>query len=123
MKRFSSFAATVLAFSGFASSPAAADHDIAAAAGATSGATVRSAHLATPELSSRLERRTRTLTPEERQRVRSLLRASASNDADASYRLYRYYLDRGLDREAIFFEMRALEQGYTPPQRLSHRRG
>lgn len=75
------------------------------------------------ELDARLERRIRTLAPEEQQHLRSLLLASASNDAEASYRLYRYYLDRGLDREAIYFETRALDQGYTPPLRLTHRRG
>jgi hypothetical protein len=41
----------------------------------------------------------------------------------ASYRLYRHYLDRGLDRDAVRYEALAVRQGYVIPPRLDPRRG
>jgi TPR repeat protein len=52
-----------------------------------------------------------------------LLHASSLNNGAASYQLYLHYLDLRLDRDAVFFENRAIEQGYTPPPRLDPRRG
>lgn len=60
---------------------------------------------------------------DERRMVQWLLHASALNHGAASYQLYQYYLELRLDRDAVFFENRALEQGYTPPPRLDPRRG
>jgi TPR repeat protein len=52
-----------------------------------------------------------------------LLHASKLNSGAASYQLYLHYLDQRLDREAVFFENRAVEQGFKPPARLDPRRG
>jgi TPR repeat protein len=52
-----------------------------------------------------------------------LLHASSLNNGAASYQLYLHYLDLRLDRDAVFFENRAVEQGFTPPPRLDPRRG
>lgn len=60
---------------------------------------------------------------DERRMVQWLLHASSLSHGAASYQLYQYYLDLRLDRDAVFFENRALEQGYTPPPRLNPRRG
>jgi TPR repeat protein len=63
------------------------------------------------------------LPRDERQMVQWLLHASSLNNGAASYQLYQYFLELKLDREAVFFENRAVEQGYTPPPRLDPRRG
>ena len=60
---------------------------------------------------------------DDKRMVQWLLHASSLNNGAASYQLYQYYLDQRLDRDAIFFENRALEQGFTPPPRLDPRRG
>jgi TPR repeat protein len=60
---------------------------------------------------------------DERRMLQWLLHASSLNNGAASYQLYQYYLDQKLDRDAIFFENRAVEQGFTPPPRLDPRRG
>ena len=60
---------------------------------------------------------------DERRMVLWLRHASDLNNGTASYELYQYYLGRGLDREALRFEKRALEQGFVPPPRLDPRRG
>lgn len=60
---------------------------------------------------------------DERRMVQWLRRASDLANGSASYKLYQYYLGRGLDRAAVRFEKRALEQGYVPPPRLDPRRG
>jgi TPR repeat protein len=62
------------------------------------------------------------VAPDERRMVQWLLHASALNNGAASYQLYQYYLQLGLDREAVFFENRAISQGYTLPVRLDPRR-
>lgn len=62
------------------------------------------------------------VSPDERKMVQWLLHASALNNAAASYQLYQYYLQLGLDREAVYFENRAINQGYTLPVRLDARR-
>ena len=62
------------------------------------------------------------VSQDERRMVQWLLHASALNNAAASYQLYQYYLQLGLDREAVFFENRAVSQGYTLPLRLDPRR-
>lgn len=62
------------------------------------------------------------VSPDERRMVQWLLHASALNNAAASYQLYQYYLQLRLDREAVFFENRAISQGYTLPPRLDPRR-
>jgi TPR repeat protein len=60
---------------------------------------------------------------DERRMLQWLLHASALSHGAASYQLYQYYLDLRLDRDAVFFENRALEQGFTPPPRIDPRRG
>jgi hypothetical protein len=60
---------------------------------------------------------------DERRAVLWLRRASDLNNGPASYELYLYYLERGLDREALRYEKRALDQGFVPPPRLDPRRG
>ena len=60
---------------------------------------------------------------DERRMLQWLLHASTLNNGAASYQLYQYYLDQRLDREAVFFENRAIEQGFTPPPRVDPRRG
>ena len=60
---------------------------------------------------------------DERRMLQWLLHASTLNSGAASYQLYQYYLDQRLDREAVFFENRAIEQGFTPPPRVDPRRG
>jgi hypothetical protein len=60
---------------------------------------------------------------DERRMVQWLLHASSLKNGAASYQLYRHYLDLRLDRDAVFFENRAIEQGFTPPARLDPRRG
>ena len=60
---------------------------------------------------------------DERRRLQWLLRASSLNNAAASYRLYQHYLEQKLDRDAVYFENRAREQGFVPPPRLDPRRG
>ena len=62
------------------------------------------------------------VSPDERRMVQWLLHASALNNGAASYQLYQYYLQLGLDREAVYFENRAVNQGYTLPIRLDPRR-
>lgn len=62
--------------------------------------------------------------PQSEQRMLQwLLHASALNNGTASYRLYQYYLAKGLDRDAVFFENRAVGQGFVLPTRLDPRRG
>jgi TPR repeat protein len=60
---------------------------------------------------------------DERRMVQWLLHASSLNNGAASYQLYQYYLEQRLDRDAVYFENRAVEQGFTPPPRLDPRRG
>ena len=60
---------------------------------------------------------------DERAMVLWLKHASTLDHAGASYQLYLYYLARGLDRDAVRYERRALRQGYTLPVRLDNRRG
>jgi TPR repeat protein len=60
---------------------------------------------------------------DERRMVQWLKHASLLDHGGASYQLYLYYLARGLDRDAIRYERRALKQGYTIPARLDNRRG
>ena len=60
---------------------------------------------------------------DERRMVLWLRRASDLNNGTASYDLYLHYLKLGLDREALRYEKRALDQGFVPPPRLDPRRG
>ena len=60
---------------------------------------------------------------DERAMVLWLKHASMLDHGGASYQLYLYYLARGLDRDAIRYERRAVRQGYTLPVRLDNRRG
>jgi hypothetical protein len=60
---------------------------------------------------------------DERRMLEWLLHASKLNSAVASYDLYLYFLEQKLDRDAVYFEKRALEQGFVPPPRLDPRRG
>jgi hypothetical protein len=60
---------------------------------------------------------------DERRMVQWLKHASVLDHGAASYQLYLYYLARGLDRDAVRYERRALRQGYTIPARLDNRRG
>lgn len=60
---------------------------------------------------------------DERRMVRWLRHASELDNAFASYQLYLHYLARGLDRDAVRYENRALRQGFIPPPRLDNRRG
>ena len=60
---------------------------------------------------------------DERRMLQWLLQASSLNNGAASYQLFQYYLDQKLDRDAVFFENRAIDQGFTPPPRLDPRRG
>jgi hypothetical protein len=50
-------------------------------------------------------------------------RHTPCSNAAASYQLYQYFLQVRLDREAVYFENRAIGQGYTPPPRLDPKRG
>ena len=60
---------------------------------------------------------------DERRMLQWLMHASTLNNGAASYQLYQYYLEQKLDRDAVFFENRAIEQGFTPPPRVDPRRG
>lgn len=60
---------------------------------------------------------------DDRRMLQWLLHASSLRNGAASYQLYQYFLERRLDRDAVFFERRALDQGYKPPPRLNPRRG
>jgi TPR repeat protein len=60
---------------------------------------------------------------DERRMVTWLKHASTLDHAAASYQLYLYYLARGLDRDAVRYEQRALRQGYVLPVRLGSKRG
>ncbi|HYH43070.1 MAG TPA: hypothetical protein VD867_13930 [Burkholderiales bacterium] len=60
---------------------------------------------------------------DERRMVRWLQHASELDNGLASYQLYLHYLARGLDRDAVRYENRALRQGFVPPPRLDPRRG
>jgi TPR repeat protein len=60
---------------------------------------------------------------DERRMVLWLKHASTLDHAAASYQLYLYYLERGLDRDAVRYERRALRQGYVLPVRLGNKRG
>ncbi|MGZ8268857.1 MAG: hypothetical protein ACXWUU_15505 [Burkholderiales bacterium] len=60
---------------------------------------------------------------DKRRMLQWLLHASSLDSGAASYQLYLHYLDLKLDRDAVYFENRALEQGFTPPPRLDPRRG
>jgi TPR repeat protein len=59
---------------------------------------------------------------DERQMLQWLLHASSLNNGAASYQLYLYFVEQRLDRDAVFFENRAVEQGYTLPPRVVPRR-
>ena len=63
------------------------------------------------------------LPRDERTMVLWLKHASVLDHGGASYQLYLYYLARGLDRDAVRYERRAVRQGYTIPVRLDNRRG
>ena len=69
------------------------------------------------------QRASNSVPRDERRTVLWLRRASDLNNGPASYELYLYYLERGLDREALRYEKRALDQGFVPPPRLDPRRG
>lgn len=69
------------------------------------------------------ERGTNNVPKNERRMLQWLMHASMLNSGAASYRLYQYYLLQRLDREAVFFENRALSQGFVPPPRVDARRG
>lgn len=69
------------------------------------------------------QRGTNGVPRDERRMVLWLRRASDLNNGSASYELYLHYLKQGLDREALRYEKRALDQGYVPPPRLDPRRG
>jgi hypothetical protein len=60
---------------------------------------------------------------DEQKMVRWLRHASELDHGVASYQLYLHYLGRGLDRDAVRFENRAIRQGFVPPPRLDPRRG
>jgi hypothetical protein len=60
---------------------------------------------------------------DEKRMVQWLLHASKLDNGAASYQLYQYFLEQRLDRDAVYFENRAIEQGFTPPPRLDPRRG
>jgi TPR repeat protein len=60
---------------------------------------------------------------DERAMVYWLRQASQRNHPLASYQLYRHYLERGLDRDAVMYEALAIRQGYVIPPRLDPRRG
>src|SRR5687768_161497 len=51
---------------------------------------------------------------DERRMVRWLRHASELDNGAASYQLYLHYLARGLDRDAVRYENRALRQGFVP---------
>jgi TPR repeat protein len=63
------------------------------------------------------------LARDERLMVEWLRQASERRHAGASYLLYLYYLERGMDRDALRYEALALRQGYVLPARLDPRRG
>ena len=58
-----------------------------------------------------------------RKMVEWLRYASELGSGAASYQLYVHYLELGLDRDALYYENRALQQGFVPPPRLDPRRG
>lgn len=60
---------------------------------------------------------------DENKMLRWLRHASELENGNASYQLYLHYLNRGLDRDAVRYENRALRQGFIPPPRLDARRG
>ena len=60
---------------------------------------------------------------DDRRMAQWLRHASELRNGIASYRLYLYYRDRQMDREAVRYENLARQQGYTPPPRLDTRRG
>jgi TPR repeat protein len=60
---------------------------------------------------------------DDRRMLQWLIHASSLSNGLASYQLYQYFLEQRLDREAVFFEKRAIDQGYKPPPRLDPRRG
>jgi len=66
---------------------------------------------------------TNGIARDEGRRLQWLLHASSLNNGAASYRLYQHYLEQKLDRDAVFFENRAREQGFVPPPRVDPRRG
>ena len=66
---------------------------------------------------------TNNVPRDEKRMVQWLRRASDLKHGAASYELYQYYLERGLDREALRYEKRALDAGFSPPPRLDPRRG
>lgn len=68
-------------------------------------------------------RGTNGVARDERVMVDWLRQASQMQHAGASYLLYQYYLERGLDRDALRYEALALRQGYVLPARLDPRRG
>jgi TPR repeat protein len=74
-------------------------------------------------LAQMFQRGSNGLPRDEHRMVQWLRHASNLQNGRASYLLYLHYLEKGLDRDALFFERRAVEQGYVPPPRLEHRRG
>ena len=69
------------------------------------------------------EQGTNGVAKDDRKMVQWLRHASELRNGIASYRLYLYYRDRQMDRDAVRYENLAREQGYTPPPRLDTRRG
>jgi TPR repeat protein len=65
------------------------------------------------------ERGTNGVPRDEKRRVQWLRHASELKNGIASYQLYLYFVERGIDREAVRYENRAREQGYEPPPRLA----
>jgi hypothetical protein len=65
------------------------------------------------------ERGSNGVPAEERRMVQWLRHASELKNGIASYRLYQYYVSKGLDRDAVRYENRAREQGYVLPERLA----
>lgn len=74
-------------------------------------------------VSQMFERGSNGVPRDEQKMVQWLRHASELRNGIASYQLYLHYRDRGMDREAVRYENRARELGYTPPPRLDTRRG
>ena len=73
-------------------------------------------------LAQMFERGSNGVSVDERRMVQWLRHASELKSGIASYRLYQFYLSKGIDREAVRYETRAKEQGYVLPERLASTR-
>lgn len=60
---------------------------------------------------------------DERRMVQWLRHASELRNGIASYELYLYFRDRGIDREAVRYDNLSCALGYSTPQRLGNSRG